>query len=85
MSTRLSASQREVLTAAASGGDAGWTGPELLAHIGRQSSVQGIHQTAASLVRRGYLRKERRRIPGYGLGRAVVYIATRAGRQEATR
>lgn len=52
-----------------------WTGDDLLRHLyDNHSSTQGVHQTAASLVRRGYLAK--RKVRGQ-----VVYNVTAKGHE----
>jgi hypothetical protein len=52
-----------------------WSGDQLLAKLsGHSRTTQGVHQTAASLVRRGYLRKRR-----IGSAEKVYYIITAKG------
>jgi len=76
MATGLTASQREVLEwfRANDRGPFSITGAAAAAALGRPAS--GLHQTAASLVRRRYL--ERRRGSSK---RGVGYLITRRGRE----
>jgi hypothetical protein len=58
-----------------------WTGDDMLRHLpAYHHTTQGVHMTAASLVRRGYLEKLRVRITR-GRPPVIAYRVTRTGRE----